>query len=682
MNGKSQLTNNGIEKLLKMANVNKEEYIDMYFMLTDSKILNKQNNLYICKLRDNNSTYEKFILKSNSKIINDSIIHVTKIRITLVGNNKIISCLNYQNYGKMDDEEEKKDDLQNKIEKEKKMLEEELNENTKLLLGNLKHAKKKAKQFFKWDNGNLILVDKSNKIVPNEIKEKEISDENSPKKENKLPDRKDYNINNIDNRDNIDNSYDSSILHENENKININKEDEDEKEIENLFKNINIDELYKNNQKITDINDQYQLIINLTTSEKGKTFYTKCINRALIDKDNQKYILYIFRDTEGAEINAYAYGNDIENIYKKIEQNKCYTITNYIIKPKISSGFINCDYRLILNNETNIQPMPPDPIFNQTNFRFLSIEELFFFKKGTVIDICGIIYDEGKIEPVKTINGIKCVRNILICDTSKKKIYISLWEPHCTNKRINFEKGEIIAIKYCKVFLFPEKIKKLSTMTISILQNSTGNYEKDKSLKDFYKEYKTADNFCLVLIPPEFHYVEKLKSIIDYNIKNNVKNCNISFVTKGYVADIAIDNKCIYKGCHFCQKSLKEIKEKNNLKYNCIKCKKIFEKPKYLFRLEFKIKDALSTMRCKMIGDIAEKFLGIRPDIIYKYLEEDNFLELRKIGEKVRFHEYIFIGNLQTNECGNKLYNNARIYNFEKAEGDNLKKVFELIGEE
>jgi hypothetical protein len=71
---------------------------------------------------------------------------VTKIRITIVGNNKIISCLNYQNYGKMD-EEEKKDDLQNKIEKEKKMLEEELNENTKLLLGNLKHAKKKQNSF-------------------------------------------------------------------------------------------------------------------------------------------------------------------------------------------------------------------------------------------------------------------------------------------------------------------------------------------------------------------------------------------------------------------------------------------------------------------------------------------------------------------------------------------------------
>ena len=48
----------------------------------------------------------------------------------------------------------------------------------------------------------------------------------------------------------------------------------------------------------------------------------------------------------------------------------------------------------------------------------------------------------------------------------------------------------------------------------------------------------------------------------------------------------------------------------------------------------------------------------------------------------IRGIKYIFIGNLQTNECGNKLYNNARIYNFEKAEGDNLKKVFELIGEE
>ena len=89
----------------------------------------------------------------------------------------------------------------------------------------------------------------------------------------------------------------------------------------------------------------------------------------------------------------------------------------------------------------------------------------------------------------------------------KKKIYISIWEPHCTNDRIKFEKGEIIAIKYCKVLIYPAKIKKLSTISLSIIQNSTSDYEKDLLLKNLYNKYENEDYFCLVLIPPNYKSV-------------------------------------------------------------------------------------------------------------------------------------------------------------------------------
>ena len=687
MKKRLQLTNNGIQKLLNLTNINREEDIDMYFKLIDSKILEKSSNLYICKLKDNNSIYEYFILKSSKKILTDSIIHVTKIRISLSRENKIISCLHYQNYGKIN--EEQKDDDAIKLEKakenEKKMLEEELNENTKMLLGNIKHNKAKPKHFFKLDNNNLILIDQKDRKLSNKKRDKKVSGKKTPKKEPKLSDIKNDNNDNKDIKDISYISDDMGILQENEKKKNFedNNEDEDEKEMQNIFKNINIDELFNINQTISKNNDQYQLIVNLSKSEKGKVFYTKCIDKTKIGKDNQQYLLFIFRDIEGTEINAYAYGNDIKIMNKKIEKNAVYKISNYIIKPKIASSFTYSDFRLILTSKTEIQLMPPDPIFNSFTFHFLSIDELFFFKTGTIIDICGIIYDGGKTEPIKTINGNKLIRNILICDTSRKKINIAVWEPHCSNKEIKFEKGEIIAIKYCKIMIYPEKIKKLATMTISKLQNTTSDYEKDKSLKDFYNKYKTAENFSLVLIPPEFQFIEELKTTIDNNIKNNIKNCNISFMTKGYVADIPIDNKCLYKGCHFCNKKLGEINKNNNrFKYNCVQCKRNFEKPKYIFQLLFKIRDACSTIYCKMIGNIAEKFLETSPDDVNKYLEEKNYSELQKIEKRVCLCEYLFFGKLQSTEYNNKIYNNARIFNFEKADGDNFKKFFELMKEE
>ena len=53
-------------------------------------------------------------------------------------------------------------------------------------------------------------------------------------------------------------------------------------------------------------------------------------------------------------------------------------------------------------------------------------------------------------------NGQKYMRNVLIADSSMKKIIISLYEPHSKDIRIKFEKGEILAIKY-------EKRKKLKS---------------------------------------------------------------------------------------------------------------------------------------------------------------------------------------------------------------------------
>ena len=71
---------------------------------------------------------------------------------------------------------------------------------------------------------------------------------------------------------------------------------------------------------------------------------------------------------------------------------------------------------------------------------------LLFFEGGEPLLAIDQILET--IEIIKTRGGMKNIRNILICDTSNKKIYITIWEPHCNNERIKFEKGEIISIKY------------------------------------------------------------------------------------------------------------------------------------------------------------------------------------------------------------------------------------------
>ena len=189
------LKDNDIEILLNKENINREEDIDMYFKLVNFKILSKQHYLYLCTLKDKKSIYNNFIIKSGTQLLIDSIIHVTKIRITLSNNTKIISCLKYENFGKIQNEVNKKEieekEKEEREKREREILREELNDETKLLLGNLKHEKRKNKYFYKSDMGNIKLIDKkSNKEINLSVKK-------SPKKKEKK-EKKEIDLNNND----------------------------------------------------------------------------------------------------------------------------------------------------------------------------------------------------------------------------------------------------------------------------------------------------------------------------------------------------------------------------------------------------------------------------------------------------------------------------------------------------
>ena len=91
------LTNNGIKFILNESKINIEENLDMYFQLIDYKSLSEQHNLYLCKMKDNNDIYERFILKSYRILEKNNIIHIIKIKITISGQKKNINCLRYEN---------------------------------------------------------------------------------------------------------------------------------------------------------------------------------------------------------------------------------------------------------------------------------------------------------------------------------------------------------------------------------------------------------------------------------------------------------------------------------------------------------------------------------------------------------------------------------------------------------
>lgn len=766
MQNNYELTHNGINKLLNELEINKAYFIDMNFQLLEYKKVNE--NIYICTMKDDNDTYENFIIKSSKGLNVNDIIHIKKVGISTSGEKKFINCLIYEiikyndylnqinklkflkekkakeelikkqkeeeiikkrneeneRVKKIEEEDKRKkieeeiakarmeEELQKKKleeeeEKKKKeeelrikqfeeernnLLNEELKKTTRIALTDLTYERIVPRYNFKWEKGNLKFIDLSEKLseLSNEQSEKEksmdfdFSSDTDEVNENEIID-----IKNNEQKKEQEHTKNKQEKEE-ENKIiednSGNEDNPDKKEIEDIFNGINIKEIFKLNKnkpnRSKKLQQEFELIVNLSVYNYKKPIYVKCVKKVLSNKPNNKYIYYILRDSEGAEISAFTYGEyHIKNLDNQIKANGVYIITKYRVRILTRTKQINNNYFLILNSFTKIEPMAQDPVFNNIHFHFLTIEDLFFFKEGCIVDTCGVIYDEGEPRIYNMKIGQQFMRNVLIADSSMKKIEITLYEPFSKDTSLKIENGGILAIKYGKIGITNTKIKKLTTSKYTILQNSTGDYNHDMLLKEFYENNQNLNNFLFIYRQEDYKYLKDIKQLIEYNTEHNVVQCHLTFVTKAYIENFSLDQGSIYEGCPLCSKKLK-VTDDN--KYECIPCNKTYTQPKYLYKLTFKVRDANDHAFFKLLGIKATKLLEVEPEVVKKYIDNHNFKELEKLENKVLFKDYIFTATLNVfgSDKNGKILHNINISNMERAEGQNLKRIIGLIQDE
>ena len=165
-----------------------------------------------------------------------------------------------------------------------------------------------------------------------------------------------------------------------------------------------------------------------------------------------------------------------------------------------------------------------------------------------------------------------------------------------------------------------------------------------------------------------------------YNTENNITNFNLTFVTKAYIQNFYLDKDSVYKGCPLCSKKLNLIA---NNKYQCYSCKKYYQEPKYFFKLTFKVKDTEAENYFKLLGIKANNLLDVEPEIVQKLIETKNYKELYAITKKVLFKEYVFTATLSVfgKDYKGKILQSINIINMEEAQGENLKKLFEIIND-
>ena len=114
-----------------------------------------------------------------------------------------------------------------------------------------------------------------------------------------------------------------------------------------------------------------------------------------------------------------------------------------------------------------------------------------------------------------------------------------------------------------------------------------------------------------------------------YNTEHNIDKYKSTFTTKAYIYDFILNENSIYKGCPSCSKKLSELKEQN--KFGCLPCNKMYNEPKYTFILIIRVRDANDNAYFKLIGTKANKILGIEPEQLKQLLDTKRFRDIESL---------------------------------------------------
>ena len=405
------------------------------------------------------------------------------------------------------------------------------------------------------------------------------------------------------------------------------------------------------------------LISSLTTFSTNAHLYLKCkvknpIKNFVAKTTKKDCVLqsYIFTDTKGDEIQATAFNKVVENLNRIIEENGIYEIR----KPNIqlaerAFNSTKCDYKLVFNEQAQINPVPDNGKFGSVKFSVVPLEQIIDFPIGKIIDVFGFILDDKGIQEITTKNekNLK-MQKLTIGDDTLAKIELTLWE-NLANQDNNFSPGDLIAVKNCRVREFNGK-KTLSSTDSTEIRKSL-DPESDSKLRKFYDEHQNENEYKEIqgeaMIPGAGRTPAELVFIKDVqNSFEEQSNDNRSvYEIYATVTKLNHSERNYYTGCAKCHKKME-----TDVCTNCSCAEK-----KIIFTLSVNVRDATSFFWIDFFGDIAEKFLGIKGEDYENLLKngiEDNE-ELNAINERIEYHTYSIIGKVKENT-----YNETKRYRF------------------
>ena len=310
-------------------------------------------------------------------------------------------------------------------------------------------------------------------------------------------------------------------------------------------------------------------------------------------------------DDMGEEIPVSAFNLACEKFYDKIEEHMVYEISGGYIKINDKKySVIKSEYKLFLDDKTEIKQIQDDGKINKVNFKFTKIEELITTEQYSAVDVRAMVLEIGEKSQIRTKKmEDKDVRRIQIGDSSGYKIEVTIWGK---KSDFNFDTNTVYGFKCLKVNNYKGKALNLGDES-QILE-----LDDKEAMNEKMECTEFADNFKILPIDrieesnSQVFPIKSIKEIMDLldtsdDEKTKFPLCKL----KANVAQLNISERSFYIGCPDCKKKIAE----NDTE--CQYCKKTFEKPAAYYSLSIRLKDHSGDFYADALGAVGKKVMGM-----------------------------------------------------------------------
>ncbi|GFT42272.1 replication protein A 70 kDa DNA-binding subunit [Nephila pilipes] len=382
-------------------------------------------------------------------------------------------------------------------------------------------------------------------------------------------------------------------------------------------------------------------IMNLTPYQnkwivKARIVYKKNMKNYNNLKGTGNFFSFYLLDDSG-EMRVITFNEQAELLHSFLEVGKVYYISNAKIQLAKENSPIKNDFEMQFHTGTKVDLASDESNVPKLEFECVPIKLIFSLPKESFVDVIGICCCVFDIKTIVTkTNKEISVRELLLIDTDKRPITVSLWGPDAEefisqdNHVILVKRAKITDFKGCSLTVTQDSMLFIdpSVSEASVLRSWFENLGDSVNVKPLHS---TIFNEFKSLTWKTFADI----TAIDFEDSDKTEY----YTVKAYV-DQVLKEKCMYKSCPF-EDCYKKVVDLNNGFYKCTKCDKEYNSFNWVPLLSLNLADFSGNLWVVAFREVAELLIGYEIKTLSKIKEENDDRYL-SILSKMHFQSFIF----------------------------------------